>query len=257
MDEYRITNKKEPSIFKPNKTLFKYIIVDGNKKLKRGKFTEARHYVLLQYINDDQDEIKEEKFEKWELCLIKILLEINLSSYYGGIVKKLGEKTMLEELFTRVYKEPVEFLLELNNEGRIKLMAHFLSKYFKTAEIKAISLSFRKLYKHFQTRMQIDASNYRKIEEHLKTIVSSFTKVLNGIKNEVETNTREVFQCEMARKFISSYCCRYEIKKVPQKRAESTEKAYLYKIKFKDNPKWKVTSEEQFKINGYILYVIK
>jgi len=241
-DESRIVTKIRTSIFEPNEELFKYIPIGFTETINKEQFKEARHYVLLQSVSTkDDEEVKVEK-EKWEQCLLKILIKTNLNTYCKRIEQQRNlESHRLEELFHQIYKSPNGFLLNLKDEGKVKVMAHFLVKYLKTSKYQIVHESLQSLQKHYENLIKSDSIKYRQIKQYLQSMINSLSNKANIIEDEVKKNNCNVFYCTMAKIFISRYTCNFKIKGETPKKNNSV---YQYKLEInkidKKNPAQKL-----------------
>ena len=240
-DESRIVTKMQTSIFEPNEELFKYIPIGFTETINKELFNEARHYVLFQsVITKDEEEVEVEK-EKWEQCLVKILIETNLNTYCKRIEQQGNlESYRVEELFHQIYKSPNEFLLNLKDEGKIKVIAHFLVKYLKSSKYQIVHESLQSLQKHYKNLINSDSIKYRQIKQYLQLMINSLKNKANIIEDEVEKNNCNIFYCTMAKMFISQYICNFEIKEETPKKKNSM---YQYKLKINKIDKKKPTQK--------------
>eukprot|EP00826_Nyctotherus_ovalis_P050940 TRINITY_DN6317_c0_g2_i1.p1 TRINITY_DN6317_c0_g2~~TRINITY_DN6317_c0_g2_i1.p1 ORF type:complete len:294 (+),score=49.65 TRINITY_DN6317_c0_g2_i1:49-930(+) len=160
---------------------------------------------------------------------------------------------------------PRGFLLNIRNEGKVKIMAHFLANHFKLAEPEGLLKSLKDLYEHYQRSVAANLAKYREAEQCLQMTINSLSNKVNIIKGEMERDSRDVFQCAIARMFLSQYTCKYEIIKIKNplicssknsnKKAinEPSEPQYQYKIVFKKETKRKFSQEESSKFCEYSL----
>jgi len=201
--------------------------IETNEPLDEEELKAARYYVIIQSIKTNKDTEEEDLLGKWEQCLIKILFKTNLNSYCARIEKVLplnSQYNMVEELFHQIYKEPNEFLLDIKDKGTVKVMAYFLANHFRIADPKCILENIQKLHCHYKELISIDSARYRNIEQHLQLVINFLNNKINAIENEIERYNQDVFQCTIARTFLSLYNCQYKIKKELKKRDNSNKK---------------------------------
>lgn len=259
-DEIRTSTKNDPSIFEPTPDLYKYTAINTDAPLTERQFKVARHYVMLQSFAADEEKPEENSLERWEVCLVKILLEISLNSYCTK-TEKLSKCTNLEELFYQIYKYPRDFLLNTRNEGKVKIMAYILANHFKSAEPEGLLKSLKGLHEHYQKCAAANLARCRETEQYLQMAINSLSNKVNVVKGDVERDNRDLFQCAVARMFLSQYTCRYEIVKIKDplacsnsknsNKTDTNELQYQYKIVFKKETKRKFSQEESFKLAEY------
>lgn len=229
--------------FEPREPFFKYHCVETDKKVSPEEFKDALHYVIMQKVTSRGLSSVQLQLAKWQHCLIKILLETNLTSFCQRVevtseIKGRGE-SMLVELFRQMHKCPREYLLSANKEGQVRVMGYYLVKYFLQADTKNVVDELERLKEIYLKDTADILAQQQKIEQSLRLHINSLGNKASIILNEIKENDSDVFECTLARKFVLQYRCAYEIKKYLA--GEAINKAKLtdsqYVILFQDSSK--------------------
>jgi len=229
--------------FEPQQPFFKYVCVEGDEKLEAKEFKEALHYVILKKVTSKKLESVNLQLKKWQQCLIKILSETNLTSLCQRIeqiteTNEQGERTLVE-LFKQMHKCPKEYLLSAKKEGQVRIMGHFLVKYFLEANTKEVLEELDYLKDVYYKDIKQMSIQQQSIEQSLRLTTNSLSNKVSIILNEIKENDSDVFECTLARKFILEYKCAYEIRKYSpgDKKDKVKVTAPHYAILFQENTK--------------------
>ena len=210
------TEDGESNVFVPTLATFKYDPVNLNETLAKQKFNEAKHYVLFQDITIKESNNKDIKLENWQHCLVQLLLQTNFSFYKNNPM----HKKELSEFFTQIYKTPLNFVINPQKIGHVKLMASFLAKHFKSKEQTNIITELKLIKEAFQENIECLLIRQQNIEKVLRLTINLLANRAKGIENEVEKINRNLYQCHLARKIISKYCISYYIIDPSSKRSD-------------------------------------
>eukprot|EP00826_Nyctotherus_ovalis_P063292 TRINITY_DN926_c0_g2_i1.p1 TRINITY_DN926_c0_g2~~TRINITY_DN926_c0_g2_i1.p1 ORF type:complete len:310 (-),score=95.88 TRINITY_DN926_c0_g2_i1:802-1731(-) len=229
--------------FEPREPFFKYHCVETNAKVSPEEFKDALRYVIMQKVTSRCLNPVQLQLTKWQHCLVKILLETNLTSFCQRVevtseIRSKGE-SMLVELFRQMHKCPREYLLSANKEGQVRVMGYYLVKYFLQADTKNVVDELDRLKEVYIKDTADILAQQQKIEQSLRLHINSLGNKASVILNEIKENDSDVFECTLARKFVLQYKCAYEIKKhlagKSINKAKLTESKYV--ILFQDNSK--------------------
>ena len=190
---------------------FKYVCLDPEDKLSPKEVKDAICYVLFKDINIIEQKDENVKCEKWQDCLIKLLLKTDLTSYTDEGNDEL--KISMVKLFKQIYKTPIRFSANVSEAGHVKVMGYYLSKHLKNVEAKNLSNEINALKNSFQIDIKDLLSKQQELEKLLRLTVNSLNNKIIGIQREIDEANTDIFQCCLARELIKKYNCEYEIVK--------------------------------------------
>ena len=212
--ENKDTTSMYPDKFKPNKKNFQYINMSSSNEITEEQFENANHYILFQDIEINEPKQKSIQLQKWEQCLVQLLLETDLTSYCNKLSNSsspLSAENPLRELFWQIHKAPTGFLIDSNKGGEVKVMAYFLSKYFENISETNLVKEFNTLRDYYQKEVEDLLERQERLEQSLHLAINSLTNQIAGIESRINNNNSNVFQCLLARKVLDAYTCSYEI----------------------------------------------
>ena len=219
--QFFIESKNMPSkyanIFFPSRSIYKYQNTSTKGEITDEEFNSATHYVLLQNIITKKSDNKMINMEKWQKCLVQTLAQTNLSSYCNQVknINYKGSKqcNVLKQLFMQMHNSPTRFLMDSSKKGVIKAMGYFLLESFAKIEEKKLIDGLKNLYDYFQNSNEEFKITGNQIEQALRFTINSLSNKINIIQEEIKRNNSNVFQCTLARRFLSQYLCKFEINK--------------------------------------------
>eukprot|EP00826_Nyctotherus_ovalis_P051081 TRINITY_DN6365_c0_g1_i1.p1 TRINITY_DN6365_c0_g1~~TRINITY_DN6365_c0_g1_i1.p1 ORF type:complete len:286 (-),score=37.06 TRINITY_DN6365_c0_g1_i1:357-1214(-) len=119
-----------------------------------------------------------------------------------------------------MYKCPREYLLSAHSEGQVRAMGYYLFKYFSRADTKGIRAELEYLKEAYAKDTAEAFAQQQKMEQSLRLIINSLENKVSVILNEIRENDSNVFECTLARKFVSQYQCAYNIEKLLPKQVK-------------------------------------
>ena len=217
--QFFIENKDNTSIysdiFTPNVYSFKFTQMYTSKELSEEEFSDANHYILFQEVKINEPKEKTLELQKWQKCLVEILLETDLTSYCNklsnGPPTAFTNKNPLRELFWQIHKAPTGFLIDSNKSGQVKVMAYFLSEYFENRNETKLFCEFNFLRDYYQNTVDSFLEKQQRLEQSLHRTVNSLANRIAGIELRIKHSNNNLLQCILARKILDTYSCSYEI----------------------------------------------
>lgn len=223
--QYYVENKDSTvvynDIFHPTYENFKYEEIHGTK-LNKEDFENAVHYIMFQDIHINELQGDDIQFEKWQHCLVNLLLETDLSAYCSNnsnssrksSMEKIGnKKNTITELVWQIHKAPTNYLVDSDKAGKVKVMAYFLAKYFQTSGEEDTMKELEILRNHFAISVENFMERQQKVEQSLRLTINSLKNKISNLKTQASYYNSTVIQCKLARWFISQYTCSYSITK--------------------------------------------
>ena len=151
--------------FTPNMNTFQYEVLNTKKTLTENEFKESLQYALFQDIEIKEYEAKTMDLEKWQHCLIQILLKIDINSYSSAL--NMEKEDNLLELFKQIYKTPIRFVVDLLDAEHVKIISYFLDKHFQEKKKLNVIKDLKMLQNDFQEVNKELSIQYDKIERTL------------------------------------------------------------------------------------------
>ncbi len=215
-------------IFNPTEKNFHGEPADGLPPPTKEEFADAYHYVMLQDIHLKEVKDEEIPLDKWQHCIVSLLIDIDLSSYYEKSTKEdpaKGRKgSRLSKLLHQVYKSPSTFVSDPEKSGRVKLMAYYLINYLEKEGEEDVKRVLESLRNAYQSVVEAFVEKQQRAEQSLRITINALATRCASIKSQISRYIRDVFTCVLARRFINSYVCPYEIKRISGPQLRSAEK---------------------------------
>eukprot|EP00826_Nyctotherus_ovalis_P026045 TRINITY_DN2030_c0_g1_i4.p2 TRINITY_DN2030_c0_g1~~TRINITY_DN2030_c0_g1_i4.p2 ORF type:complete len:336 (+),score=86.10 TRINITY_DN2030_c0_g1_i4:1297-2304(+) len=213
--QFLLLNEKLMDIFRPRESNFQCRAMDSSGAVASKDFQGAIHYILFQEVKTNEPKEETAALEKWQQCLVLLLLETDLTSYCNKVANApatvLSKENPLRELFWQIHKAPAGFLIDSNKGGQVKVTAYFLSKYFEDIKGKNLLTDFNKLRDYYQQSVQEFLEEQQRLEQSLHVAINSLTNRIAGIESRIGANSSNVYQCMLARRILNDYSCWYEI----------------------------------------------
>lgn len=213
--QFLLSNEESMDIFRPRESNFQYTAMDSSGAVGDKEFASAVRYILFQEVKTNEPKEKGAALEKWEQCLVQLLLETDLTSYCNKVANApataLSRENPLHQLFWQIHKAPTGFLIDSNKGGQVKVTAYFLSKYFQDIRDKNLLKDFNKLRDFYQKSVQEFLEKQQRLEQSLHVTINSLTNRIAGIESRMGANSSNVYQCMLARRILNDYSCWYEI----------------------------------------------
>jgi len=241
--QFLLKNEQSMSTFKPREQNFHYIAMDSESPVTAKEFADAFHYILFQEVTINEPKEENVVLEKWQKCLVQLLVDIDLTSYCNKVANTpstaLNKNNSLCELFWQIYKEPNVFLIDFNKGAQVKIAAYFLARHFE--EVKDINplKEFNELRDHYKKAVERFLDKQQQLEQSLHLTISSLTNRIAGIESEMSRNNSNVYQCILARKILHNYTCYYEITQDTTKKSNDEFKKYKISLEDLKKPKAK------------------
>lgn len=212
------SNTISTNIFQPTEKNFKVECIDNLPPPCKEEFTAARHYIIFQDESIKEEQKEDFVLEKWQNCMEKLLLEVDLSAYYNKCIKTETQlnssESELLRLLRLIYKSPTSFLVDPDKTSKIKLFATYLINYLTSEGEKNAKMNLEALGKEYRKSVEINFEKQQRVEHNLRLSIGALNSKLTTIKYQIVRYNNDVFHSVLAEKFIKVYECNYEIYKI-------------------------------------------
>ncbi len=205
------------TVFEPTEARFGVEPTGKEGPPTKAEFDAAQHYVLFQDISIQEKKESELLTEKWQQSLHRLLLEIDLSSYYNKRIQADRKDSLykidLLELLQQIKKYPSGFMVSPEKSIKVKLLASSLYNYFQKGGEKNARASMEKLKKTYSEIVAKSAKKQQQVEHNLRMAISAINSRMSSVKETTRRANDVIISGIYAGDFISRFVFAFETKR--------------------------------------------
>ncbi len=210
------------SVFEPSSERFmvEKCGPDSSRALTPEEFARAQHYILFQDVSVCETSEKDGLMtENWQQTLHRLMLEIDLSSYYNRhIVAHEGKdagvcKVDILGLLRQIRKYPSGFMVSKEKETRVRLLASALHDHFSQSGEQLARENMERLKETYTKIVARNLDKQRLVEHNLRMALGAISSRMGSIR-ETSQRAREVVVSGIyAGEFIDRFIFAFEIRR--------------------------------------------